>query len=149
MTAHSICGQTQKGRLQSDSFMWSIAETRERTTVWDSHSEEARPLWPYMQFRCTIHIKKKNSWLYVMRCQLYLPKKNCFLSIILKYSCLSTTFGYSTTPWLVTLSYLPAGLLVRFFNLLPLLIAPLHQYFNDGILIHTCTKYIMWNRAII
>lgn len=36
--------------------------------------------------------------------------------------------------------YLSAGLLVSLLDLLPLLVAPFHQNFNDGVLIHTCAR---------
>lgn len=41
---------------------------------------------------------------------------------------------------LFDLNYLSAGLLVSLLDLLPLLVAPFHQNFNDGVLIHTCTR---------
>ena len=36
--------------------------------------------------------------------------------------------------------YLATGLLVSRFDLLSLLVAPFHQNFNDGVLVHACTK---------
>lgn len=40
-------------------------------------------------------------------------------------------------------SYLATGLLVRRFDLLSLLVTPFHQNFNNGVLIHTCTKKVL------
>lgn len=45
--------------------------------------------------------------------------------------------------------YLATGLLVGLFDLLPLLVAPFHQNFNNGVLIHTCKSDNILTRIIM
>lgn len=45
--------------------------------------------------------------------------------------------------------YLATGLLVSLFDLLSLLVAPFHQNFNNGVLIHTCMKDMLLSKITI